>query len=114
MPLYQVPALILDLLGDSRDSLLTMTFTPANTTRIRPLPGITLQSFGKKVSTCRASDSDPAGCTASSAWLDAITTLQNDLFSGHQYALQKSAPVGDPITTTALDDDLESMPSVQD
>ena len=111
VPLYQVPALILDLLGDSRDTLLTLTATQANTSRIRPLPGITLQSLGKKVSTCRGNDAlDHIDCVASTAWLDAIKVLKMDLFSGHQFALHRTAPLGDPITTTALDDELEHLP----
>lgn len=111
VPLYQVPALILDLLGDSRDTLLTLTATQANTSRIRPLPGITLQSLGKKVSTCRGNDAlDHIDCVASTAWLDAIKVLKMDLFSGHQFALHRTALLGDPITTTALDDELEHLP----
>ncbi len=93
VPMYQLPALILELLGDRRDSVMKLTARTPDAARIRPLPGMHVVLDGKKVKACRDGESSDAGeaCAASRAWLEAVTTLQRDVFSGAQHALRPPA-----------------------
>lgn len=88
MPLYQLPAKLLELLGDPRPSIMALTAQPHGLPRIRPLPDMQLlvQGDGDGAQTCRGGQ-EPAACRAATDWLQAVETLRTDLFGGAQHAL---------------------------
>jgi hypothetical protein len=87
--MYQLPALILDLLGDRRPTLMNLA-TTAPGEPVRPLPGMFFLIEGGKPLVCRESGNEPAGCEASDRWLRAIITLTRDLFGGDQHILKNA------------------------
>lgn len=92
LPIYALPALILELLGDERDSMLRFVARADDAVRVRPLPGVHFTVEGGKMKVCRAGELQPA-CEASKAWVDAVAVLKRDLFSGDQHALAPRARV---------------------
>lgn len=107
LPVYALPALILSLLGDERESVLNMPVAAAGGQRIRPLPGVhfTLADKGRKsvFTVCRDGEDLPA-CEESRAWLQAVAVLERDLFSGHQHVLNAPPPVLHTADADAVDD----------
>ncbi|HRP22549.1 MAG TPA: sulfatase-like hydrolase/transferase [Thauera sp.] len=97
LPIYALPALILDLLGDERDTMLRFAARSDDPVRVRPLPGVHFALEGKRLTVCRNGEL-AAGCEPSAAWVDAIDVLKRDLFSGAQHALQ--APADRPVLQT--------------
>ena len=90
LPIYALPALILDLLGDERDSMLRFAARGDDPVRVRPLPGVHFALDGERLTVCR--EGEPiAECEFSRAWVAAIDVLKRDLFSGAQHALQAPA-----------------------
>lgn len=88
VPAYQLPALLLELLGDHRPSIMELTTQTPGEPRIRPLPGVHLVIGESVLEVCRDPDLDTPGCTDSGAWVKAVETLRTDLFSGKQHALR--------------------------
>ncbi|NLF53748.1 MAG: sulfatase-like hydrolase/transferase [Thauera phenolivorans] len=87
LPIYALPALILDLLGDERDSMLRFAARSDDPVRVRPLPGVHFTVADEGLTVCR--EGEPrAECAFSNAWVAAIDVLKRDLFSGAQHALQ--------------------------
>lgn len=111
VPMYQLPSLMLALLGDSRDSLPGLTASTPEQMQVRPLPGVHFTLQGRSVEACRnGSDTEhPVSpeCERSGAWLEAVRTLRQDIFSGQQHALRQ---LGQPDTgaTVALNDEDET------
>ena len=97
MPIYALPALILDLLGDERDTMLRFAARSDDLVRVRPLPGVHFTLNGKRLTVCRSGEL-VGGCESSAAWVEAIDVLKRDLFSGAQHALQ--APADKPVLQT--------------
>lgn len=97
LPIYALPALILDLLGDERDTMLRFAARSDDPIRVRPLPGVHFTLDGKRLTVCRSGEL-VADCEPSAAWVDAIDVLKRDLFSGVQHALQ--APADEPVLQT--------------
>ncbi|WP_232431654.1 LTA synthase family protein [Thauera sp. 27] len=97
LPIYALPALILDLLDDERETMLRFAARSDDAVRIRPLPGVQLALEGKRLTVCRNGELLPE-CEPVAAWVAAIETLKRDLFSGAQHALQ--APAGKPMLQT--------------
>lgn len=98
LPLYQLPGLLLRLLGDNRPSMLTLTAPQeAAGIAIRPLPGLHFQSDGKSVRVCRDGEPLTPDCAASTAWLEDIRVLRRDIFAGAQHSLRRinAMPSGD-------------------
>lgn len=93
LPIYQLPTLLLKLLGDNGNSFVSLaTRTPQPI--IRPLPGITLAvSNNQGPFTCvqqiHESSSDPR-CESVNDWFNLVLTVAQDVFSGKQYSLQKN------------------------
>lgn len=87
LPIYALPALILDLLGDERDSMLRFVAQADDEIRVRPLPGMHFTLEGKALTVCRQGEDKPA-CEASNAWIEAVSVLERDIFSGAQHALR--------------------------
>lgn len=92
--MYQLPALILKLLGDDRPSVLRLLASPPHPV-VRPLPGMHFAAQDEWQALCRQNqEAAGAECALSEAWLDAAITLTRDLFGGDQYTLQDSSPGG--------------------
>lgn len=92
LPLYQLPGLLLERLGDTRPSMLSLNAPRPGAPVIRPLPGMHFvgEDDGARMTTCRGTEVPPPEvCIASAAWLDAIRTLTRDLFGGAQHALRR-------------------------
>ncbi len=87
IPLYRLPALLLQLLGDDRPSIMALTAADPDAPSIRPLPGMHFLASGDGVTICRDGEAQPSACEASASWLAAVRVLRRDLFSGRQYAL---------------------------
>ncbi|MCK7583012.1 MAG: sulfatase-like hydrolase/transferase [Chromatiales bacterium] len=89
IPAYQLPALLLDRLGDQRPSILKFAAQTGESVRIRPLPGVHLvvAEGADENRVCRGAETDAAACSDSARWLQAVETLRTDLFSGSQHAL---------------------------
>lgn len=86
VPLYRLPALILDLLGDERPSVLRLAADPGRPA-IRPLPGVNLLVGGDAVLACRAGAAADPACAQAADWVMAVETVATDLFSGRQHVL---------------------------
>jgi len=86
VPMYELPGLIMDLLGDRRPSMMKLTATPPDAP-VRPLPGMFFLVDGDKPLVCRPGQGAPAACGPSEHWLSAVITLSRDLFGGAQHVL---------------------------
>lgn len=103
LPLYHLPAVILDLLGRPAPALLELTRTLPEFA-VRPLPGLTVvvgDSTGASgedaVTACRDAEAASPVCQAAEAWGDAVSVLSADLFSGRQHVLDSGiVPTGRP------------------
>ncbi len=93
VPLYQLPDLILSLLGDDRESFLRLTASPSLQPRIRPLPGMYYLVDGERVTMCKQLSEDDPDCALTRAWVEAVSVLTQDAFGGDQHALQAARPV---------------------
>ncbi len=85
VPMYRLPALILDLLGIDSGPVIRLSAPPGNAA-LRPLPGMYWlgENGGQKV--CREGQKQQ-DCAETDRWLQAIITVTRDLFSGEQYGL---------------------------
>lgn len=86
LPMYRLPALLLDLLGRKDGAAARLSATPGNAV-IRPLPGMYWIAENGKQKVCREGQEENQNCGESEQWLRAIVTLTRDLFSGRQYSL---------------------------
>ncbi len=86
VPMYQLPVIILDLLGDRRPTLMHLAATSPEAP-LRPLPGMFFLGGGESPLVCREGQSNPESCEASERWLQAIILLTQDLFGGSQHIL---------------------------
>ncbi len=101
VPMYQLPGIMLDLLGDHRPSILRMGGAGL-LKRVRPLPGLhlVLNENGDAV-TCRDNDeSQDSTCSVTSPVVDALERITFDIFNGRQYAL-KSLPDAQQVKIAA-------------
>ena len=89
LPFYQLPGLLLRLLGDTRPSMMALTAPRPETPAIRPLPGMHFISDGETAITCRDPADQPAACEASTTWLGALRVIGRDIFGGAQHALRR-------------------------
>jgi hypothetical protein len=92
LPLYQLPGLLLRLLGDERPSMMALTAPVTDSAAIRPLPGMHFISDGQTVTACRDADHPPNACETSVSWLESLRILSRDIFGGAQHALQHLEP----------------------
>src|SRR5690606_9422350 len=56
LPIYALPALILDLLGDERDTMLRFAARTDDVQRVRPLPGVHFTVEGGVLTVCRGGE----------------------------------------------------------
>ncbi len=99
LPLYQLPGLLLSLLGDHRPSILGLTWpdlaADLGTVRLRPLPGLHVLGLEDAVIACRGEGVPHPACAATAERLEALRILSRDLFAGEQHALlHLEAPPG--------------------
>jgi hypothetical protein len=88
MPMYRIPELLLDLLGDGSDSILRLSRLPLDAT-VRPLPGLHLVVENGESSVCKQKESDkPASCSRTDPLVEALDILTYDLFNGEQHGLK--------------------------
>ncbi|HHW62656.1 MAG TPA: LTA synthase family protein [Rhodocyclaceae bacterium] len=107
LPMYALPALILDLLGDDRDTMLRFAARADDTVRVRPLPGVHFTLEGEALTVCRSGELRPA-CEPSLAWVEAVGVLKRDLFSGEQHALSAAERLRGLQTVELEADELEA------
>jgi hypothetical protein len=99
LPLYQLPGLLLALLGDERPSMMGLTWpdlaADLGRTRMRPLPGLHFLSQGTEVIACRGGAAQHLACADAADRLEALRVLTRDIFAGEQHALRDMEdPVG--------------------
>ncbi len=88
LPLYQLPARLLQLLHIDYTGPLSLT-TPSDTAQIRPIPGLHyLLGDGGAVEVCWEPPYSEQ-CQHSADWLRDVVTVGNDLFIGRQFTLKK-------------------------
>lgn len=92
LPFYQLPGLLLRLLGDARPSMMALTAPEPGSPAIRPLPGMHVIADRDTATVCRNPENQPAACEASTAWLAAIRILARDIFGGDQHSLRRLEP----------------------
>lgn len=113
LPIYALPALILDLLGDERDTMLRFAARADDVVRVRPLPGLHFTLEGDALTVCRSGELQSA-CESSSAWVDAIRVLKRDLFSGEQHALSATERLRGLQTVELEAEDIEASVAAED
>jgi phosphoglycerol transferase MdoB-like AlkP superfamily enzyme len=88
LPMYRIPELVLDLLGDKSDSILRLSRLPIDQI-VRPLPGLHLLVEDEKSSVCKQQETDsPAVCSRTEPLVEALDILTYDLFNGEQHGLK--------------------------
>ncbi len=98
VPVYQLPQMILQMLGNQQPSLMRVSKAPDGMT-LRPLPGMYFVGDEEERRVCRQGgeqDADSSNndiCAETSQWVQALITLTQDLFNGHQYSLQTPHPL---------------------
>jgi len=100
VPMYLLPGIMLDLLGDERPSLLRLAASSPDAP-VRPLPGMHFLAGEGQSLVCRG-ESMPAACDVSSRWLQAMIKLTQDLFGGYQHllGLVPASRLDQPVTNT--------------
>ncbi|RCX30266.1 LTA synthase family protein [Thioalbus denitrificans] len=87
LPIYEVPALLLGLLGYDEPTIMDYTRAPEGM-RVRPLPGLHYDLLDDgRVEVCKEPPFTPA-CERSSRWLRDVLTVNDDLFVGGQHTRQ--------------------------
>ena len=88
LPMYRIPELVLDLLGDNSDAILRLSRLPVDAI-VRPLPGLHLLVEDENSSVCKQQGSDrPAICSVTDPFVEALDILTYDLFNGEQHGLK--------------------------
>ncbi len=108
VPAYQLPALLLGLLGDQRPSIMDLTAQTEGQARIRPLPGMHFTLADSALEVCRDMPTDTPACAASGEWVKAIETLRTDIFSGEQHTLRDWHLLGGEFREAAAAPDEQS------
>ncbi|MBU1234798.1 MAG: LTA synthase family protein [Proteobacteria bacterium] len=110
LPLYQLPARILELLGISPPTIMSYAGSVSGA-GVRPLWGVHfINSATDKVELCTETEESPT-CKASTAWLDQLLTVGIDIFQGKQYSLPVSDESSDlaKVTTMIGEKDTEQL-----
>ncbi|HEY9198917.1 MAG TPA: LTA synthase family protein [Gammaproteobacteria bacterium] len=94
LPIYQIPALLLQLLGHTEPTIMDYTQPPAGM-KVRPLPGMHFDLLPNgKIEVCKEPPYSPT-CETSSRWLRDVLIVTNDLFIGQQFTRpSQHAPPG--------------------
>jgi phosphoglycerol transferase MdoB-like AlkP superfamily enzyme len=102
VPVYQLPAMILEMLGSQSPALMRLIATPRGAP-LRPLPGLYFIDQEGTRSLCRLGDDgkpdaaadESAACHETGPWMQAVNVLGRDLFNGEQYSLATMPQAGD-------------------
>jgi len=87
LPMYQLPAVLLELLEFSEPTVMDYTRPPPGM-RVRPLPGLHFNVLDDgSVELCREPPFS-AACLTSARWLERVGTVSDDLFLGKQFSQQ--------------------------
>lgn len=87
LPIFRIPSLVLDLLGDETPSVMDLTAPPEGVT-VRPLPGRAVVAAAGGPELCQPEPARPSpACAAATAWAHDVELLATDLFSGRQHVL---------------------------
>ncbi len=89
LPLYRLPDLVLQLLGIGEYKMLHWTKNPENEI-IRPLPGMHFVVKDGVTIVCYPETKNP-DCKKSQEWVDDMTIISRDVFSGDQHSLNSSS-----------------------
>ena len=92
VPMYRLPALILELLGIEGGPVVRLSAPPGNVA-LRPLPGMYWHGEKGRQKVCREGQNQQ-DCAETDQWLQAIITVSRDLFSGEQYGLPEVEQLG--------------------
>ncbi|MEW6220045.1 MAG: hypothetical protein AB1634_11000 [Thermodesulfobacteriota bacterium] len=86
LPLDQLPALLLDLLGWDLPTIHDFT-RPAGGLLVRPIPGRQLLLFPDGATEVCREEGQGLGCAAAAIWVEQVLTVKRDVFTGRQLAL---------------------------
>lgn len=92
VPMYRLPAMILDLLGLAGPDVIRLS-TPPGDLAVRPLPGMYWAGDGGRQTVCREQQ-EQGPCEVTDRWLQALITVSRDLFSGSRFVL-KAEPLAE-------------------
>ena len=114
LPMYRVPRLVMDLIGEDGPTIFDLAAPPAHTAP-RPLPGVLLDHRDAAAySLCTDQDSG-ANCQQMSAWLSDVQLISHDIFSGHEHAVKlldgRAIAGGSTIGTPDADGQSPDLPS---
>ena len=93
VPMYRLPAMILDLLGLAGPDVIRLS-TPPGDLAVRPLPGMYWAGDGGRQTVCREEQQEQGPCEVTDRWLQALITVSRDLFSGSRFVL-KAEPLAE-------------------
>ena len=87
LPIFRIPSLVLDLLGDETPSVMDLSAPPEGRT-VRPLPGRAVVAGAGAPELCPAdAERASADCAAATAWVHDVELIATDLFSGRQHVM---------------------------
>ncbi|HWT98275.1 MAG TPA: LTA synthase family protein [Terriglobales bacterium] len=87
LPMYRVPRLIMDLIGEDGPTIFDLAAPPPHTAP-RPLPGVLLDRRDAQADKLCLDKNDNADCQQMAAWLDDVMLISHDIFSGKEHALK--------------------------
>ena len=91
VPMYRLPAMILELLGLPGPDMIRLS-TPPGDLAVRPLPGMFWAGGRGTQMVCREEQQEEGPCEVTDRWLQALITVSRDLFSGAQFVLKAEPP----------------------
>jgi phosphoglycerol transferase MdoB-like AlkP superfamily enzyme len=84
LPLYEIPALLLELLHVDGPAIMDYTHSPDGM-QVRPLPGLHVDILDDgSIEVCKEPPYSPA-CRVSTSWLEDVLVVNDDLFIGQQF-----------------------------
>lgn len=86
MPLYQLPSLMMSLLGMDEAQAFDATLNPDDVT-IRPVYGMHYVVTEQGSTDCTGDTTDKPPCNVTEPWLDQVKILIGDVFTGEQFSL---------------------------
>jgi len=112
VPMYGLPSLILDFLGDRRPSVMKLT-TGRQGEVVRPLPGMHFSvRDGAVALACRQqSGVVEARCEPYDRWMSAVQVISQDLFSGYQFVLEAVPSASAPAARPAMANEIRAVPA---
>lgn len=88
VPLYRLPSLVMSLLGLTQTQAFDVTANPDGI-KVRPVYSIHYTTTDTKAEVCVESEIAQMPCKTTEPWLNQISVLIDDLFSGNQLILQE-------------------------